>query len=44
MTVGFELREWRPEDAPSITRYADDPQVAVSYTHLPQQASTASGS
>ena len=29
MTVGFELREWRPEDAPSITRYADDPQVAA---------------
>ena len=27
--MGFELREWRPEDAPSITRYADDPQVAA---------------
>ena len=23
------LRPWRPEDAPSIARYADDPQVAA---------------
>ena len=29
MTVNFALREWRPEDAPSIARHADDPQVAA---------------